>query len=80
MLGGHRNQSYALPRPGTIPTMMHKSGSREELVKVLNEMAEGWHHLCKDKLRDQAFEAADALSDGAVSAKVGRTTYSVTDV
>lgn len=58
---------------------MNKSGTRAELIAELEEMAEGWSHLCKPALSTAAAEAAQGLEAGSVSVKVGHTTYSVTD-
>lgn len=57
--------------------LMQKKGSRAELVSELREMAEGWHHLCKDDLSAKAAEMADELESGSFSVKVGHTIYSV---
>lgn len=59
---------------------MHQEGSRADLVAELRDRAEGWHHLCKDELRDASSEAAAALEDGRVNeVRVGHTTFRVTE-
>lgn len=58
-------------------TPMRRDGTRDELVRELRDMAEGWDHLAKPKNSEAASEAADRLESGADSAVAGHTTYSV---
>lgn len=53
------------------------TGSRDDLITTLEADAEAWHHLVKDRLRDEAREAAEQLRGGAASVQVGRTIYEV---
>lgn len=57
----------------------HVSGTRDELIADLKERADHWHHMASDKKRDRALEAAQGLSDGSFSVRVGNRIYSVTD-
>lgn len=59
------------------PRLMNRRGTREELVKELQEMAEGWDHLCKPELSEAATNAVAGLEGGSFSVKVGHTIYSV---
>lgn len=57
---------------------MHQEGSRAEMVAELRDRAEGWHHLCKDALRDASAQAAADLEAGhADTVKVGHTEFRV---
>lgn len=56
---------------------MTKTGTRAELIATLREMAEGWHHLCKDELSAAATNAVVELESGSFSVKVGHTIYTV---
>ncbi|MFJ9408617.1 hypothetical protein [Streptomyces sp. NPDC101393] len=57
-------------------SMKHRA-SREEIVKHLEDMAVGWHHLTKDSLRDASFQGAADIEGGASTVRVGHTTYIV---
>lgn len=61
-----------------LPEMNH-SGKRSELVSALNEMSEGWSHLCKPELSEAAKEAAVKIENGESSVRVGHTTYKVSE-
>ncbi len=58
---------------------MHETGTRAELTDRLRDMAEGWHHLCKDELSRAAADGARDIEAGHESVKVGHTTYTVSD-
>jgi hypothetical protein len=62
-----------------MTTPMQETGTRAELTERLREMSEGWHHLCKDTLSQEAAHGATALESGHGSVKVGHTTYTVSD-
>ncbi|MFD5514189.1 hypothetical protein ACFWIB_41905 [Streptomyces sp. NPDC127051] len=53
------------------------TGTREEIIKELEERAEGWHWMASDRKRDRALEAAQGVRDGSFSVKVGNTIYMV---
>lgn len=61
------------------PDVRH-TGRRDELVGLLNEHAEGWHHLANDRLYREALDGAAKLQAGDSSVRVGHTVYEVTDV
>jgi hypothetical protein len=56
----------------------HHTGTRDELVKGLREMATGWQLRGNDAMRDDAMDQADALAAGASSVSHGHATYEVT--
>lgn len=59
---------------------MNQTGSRAALVAELRDRAEGWHHLCKDALRDASSAAAADLEAGHVDeVQVGHTLFRVTE-
>lgn len=58
---------------------MNTVGTREEVVAALNELAEGWWHLAKDRNALEAHEAAEAVADGQDSVRVGHSVYEVTE-
>jgi hypothetical protein len=55
------------------------SGTRDELMSQLKNMAEGWDHLGKPKQAAAAVAAFIELESGASSVQAGHTTYIVTD-
>lgn len=59
--------------------IMERKGSREDHVKELRTLADGWDHLAKPRLAAQAFQAAADLEAGAASVQAGHTLYTVTD-
>jgi len=61
------------------PDVRHE-GSRAELIELLNQQAEGWHHLANDRLQREALDGAAKLEAGDSSVQVENTVYEVTDV
>lgn len=59
--------------------IMQRKGSREEHVRELRALAEGWDHVVKPTLAEQASAAGANVESGADSAQAGHTLYIVTD-
>ena len=56
-----------------------RSGDRDEVVRDLEAAAEGWSHLGKLTLAQQAADGAEAIRYGATEAQVGHIVYEVAD-
>lgn len=52
-------------------------GPRADLVRVLQDQAEGWWHLAKDRLYAATNAGAARLEAGDLSVHVGHTLYVV---
>lgn len=55
-----------------------RSGPRDELVKLLRELAIGWDHWGRHDLAEAARDGADRLELGADAVHVGKTLFRVT--
>lgn len=52
-------------------------GDREELIRELLRLADGWDHFGNDRLRDQCLTAIQGFQAGNTQATVGHTEYRV---
>lgn len=55
-------------------------GSRQELIEILTDLAEGWYHLANDRMRAAAVAALGELGRGAATARAGHTVYVVAEL
>lgn len=68
-----------MANPRRIEGTIQINVTRDEMVAMLTNLAEGWEHLGNDRLARQSAWGATALVEGASSVRVGHTVYVVTE-
>lgn len=60
-------------------TQGHAEGTRTDVLRDLQDAAEGWTHFGRDDLAMEADAAAEAIAGGATVAQLGHIVYQVGD-